>query len=233
VQRALRQLRDIGLTEQLPRKGTPRHWATGYRLIFGPDLLDKTDVPSPATEAAAIEQLTARRRGRHREPRTARHVDDVQNDDCTTPDATTARHHPRADLREWHPTLHVPLPNPNPPSARADVVARGTGSTRARASNDGDSDISGRQPARRTLPGGNPAADHQQAELDRLKAWMAAQASEPAAAVNGATPDRQCAGCGRAIGDGKRPDATYCIARCKNRATKRRARKTRTEGKRP
>jgi predicted nucleic acid-binding Zn ribbon protein len=48
-----------------------------------------------------------------------------------------------------------------------------------------------------------------------------------------ASPGRHCAGCGKTIPPDKHPSAIYCDRRCKNAATKRRARKTSTEGKRP
>ncbi len=160
VQVELQRLRAVGLIQAMPRRGMRRGWSTRYRLILSADLLDKVDVPMPATEDAAVEQLTARYRGRHR-PKSARNPDCVQNGDCTQWDGPTARNGQPADLRKAHRTLHVPLPAPNPPSAESAVVARGTGSARAREAD-----------ASHDFAGSNPEEDHRRAELARLEAWM-------------------------------------------------------------
>lgn len=160
VQVELQRLRAAGLIQAMPRLGMRRSWSTRYRLILGPDLLEKVDVPSPATEDAAVDHLAARYRGRHR-PKSARSPECAQIDDCTQWDGATARNGQSADLQEAHQTLHVPLPEPNPPSAESSVVARGTGSARAREA-DGEPHFID----------GNPEQDHKQAELARLEAWM-------------------------------------------------------------
>lgn len=157
VQRHLAHLRTAGLIEPLPRRNTPRHFSTGYRLILAADLLDRIDVPTPATEDAAVDKLTSLFRGKH--TATARHKDDVQsaredqpsglpdddsarrnggvqNDDCTPPDDTTARHVPHPDQQEQHPTHHRPLHKTNPPYDEADVRNPRTGSARASGSDD-------------------------------------------------------------------------------------------------
>jgi hypothetical protein len=54
----------------------------------------------------------------------------------------------------------------------------------------------------------------------------------PDGAAGDASPDRQCAGCGKPMPAGKHPSAMYCDRKCKNAATKRRARKANAEGKR-
>jgi len=59
VQVELQRLRAVGLIQAMPRRGMRRGWSTRYRLILSADLLDKVDVPMPATEDAAVEQLTA------------------------------------------------------------------------------------------------------------------------------------------------------------------------------
>lgn len=162
VQAELRRLRAIGLVEKLPRSGLPRSFAVPYRLILGPDVLEKADVPTPATEDAAVENLKARYRGRHRPKKSARNLDDVQTDDCMQWDDTTARNGQLADQPQRHQTLHVPLPVSNPPFAESGVVARGTGSTRARA--DANHDFSG----------SNPEEDKRRAAHAALAAWEAA-----------------------------------------------------------
>ena len=42
--------------------------------------------------------------------------------------------------------------------------------------------------------------------------------------ATGGNAREACEGCGNPVGEGKRPDARYCSARCKNAATKRRSR---------
>lgn len=140
VQVELQRLRAVGLIQAMPRRGIRRTWATPYRLVLGPDLLEKVDVPSPATEDAAVEHLTARHRGKHR-PKSARSPECAQIDDCTQWDGPTARNGQAPDLQEAHRTLHVPPPNPNPPSAEAGLRDLGTGSRHAPEADDGDSDI--------------------------------------------------------------------------------------------
>lgn len=164
VQRALKQLRDMGLITPLSRKGMPRTWNTGYRLTFGSDTIELANVPSPATEDADVQKLRVLYRGKHRakpKPRLHLHdASDVQTKNCTTGDAASARHVPPDDLREQQTTLHVPLPKTNPPSTESSVVAPGTGSARAREA-DGKPRF-----------GSNQEEDKRQAELTKLEAWM-------------------------------------------------------------
>jgi hypothetical protein len=159
VELALHRLRAVGLIQLMPRRGLRRGWSSCYRLILSPDLLNKVDVPTPATEDAQVEQLTIRRRGKHRK-KTARNPDCAQIDDCAQWDGATARNGQAADQQEARRTLHVPLPKPNPPFAESGVVARGTGSARARAG-DGKPGF-----------GSNQAEDKRRAELAKLEAWM-------------------------------------------------------------
>ena len=97
------------------------------------------------------------------------------------------------------------------------------------------------EPITRAKPKPKPAAKpmtprDENAERNRqlaaLEALMREQAGDPAAAVNGAAPDRPCARCGQPIGEGKQATARYCGTRCKNAATKQRARRRTAEGKR-
>ncbi len=158
VQREMRRLRDVGLIEAMPRTGIRRSWSTPYRLIIAADLLEKIDVPSPATERAAVDNLAARYRGKHRQAKSARHPDGVQIDDCTSPDDTTARHGHLAEQGNQHRTLHVPPPGLNPTSDEAGVRDLGTGSTRA--SSNGKHDLNGSEDDRRQA-------------LDKLATWIA------------------------------------------------------------
>lgn len=166
VQREQARLRAMGFVQSMPRRGLRRGWSTPYRLILAADLLEHVDVPSPATEDARIDELARRYRGRHRAKAstkqvlehvpngtTARSPDGVQFSDCTPWDDTTARHGQAADLQKEHQTLHVPPPETNPPSAESSVVARGTGSARARDRNENQ-------------------IDHRQREMDKLMTWI-------------------------------------------------------------
>jgi hypothetical protein len=128
VQRELARLRAMGLIEQLPRTGVRRGWSTPYRLILASDLLDKLDLPTPAAEDLAVDNLARRYRGRHRAPKSARQPDGAQIDDCTPPGDTTARHDQLADQEKAHRTLHVPPPGFNPPSDETDLRNGGQGS---------------------------------------------------------------------------------------------------------
>ena len=155
VQRELARLRAIGLVENMPRTGVRRSWSTPYRLILAADLLEKVDVPSPATEKAVVDNLAARYRGKHRKANSARHSDGAHSDDCTPPDDTTARHDHLAEQQEQHRTLHVPPPGFNPTSDEAGVRDLGTGSTRTRSDDSEFESI-------------------RQAEQERLAAWVLA-----------------------------------------------------------
>lgn len=69
VQSALRRLRDAGLierTRRAVRRGarSARQRADEYRLIIGPDLFEKVEVPSPAEADLAIDRLAKSKEGK-------------------------------------------------------------------------------------------------------------------------------------------------------------------------
>ena len=167
VQRELAQLRAMGLIEAMPRAGQRRGWKSGYRLILAADLLDRCDVPTPATEDAAVGAVQSRERdrvrkhrGKHRrDDETTRHLDGAPVDNLSM-DGTTTRHPDGVTSDDVTPSLRatcnanpnsltsdddtmilpVPPPGSNPPCAEADHRDPGTGIARVPAADESDSD---------------------------------------------------------------------------------------------
>lgn len=150
VQRAMRQLRQIGAIEAMPRAGMKRHWRTRYRLTFGEQLA--SIVPTPGAEDQAIELVAESERRRLRsyrgQHRKTRHLSDVSSarladDDTSLADVSSADETSLIDVDETSPPqprpaatvpgpIPVPTPKPQPHLTELDVAAPGTG-TRARA----------------------------------------------------------------------------------------------------
>lgn len=170
VQDVLAKLRAIGLIEKLSRRGVPRHFADGYRLIFGPEVLDKASVPTPATEDAQVERIRALYRGRHR-AKSARTLDRAQTDlaehSLDTDGATSARSADSVQssvCTQWD-----------------DTTARNGMPAELPDASDGkpDSDISNK--------GGSPEEDHRRDALDQVAEWIR-QHPESVTSVGEATP---------------------------------------------
>jgi hypothetical protein len=135
IQRELAGLRAMGLIAKMSRAGMPRAWSDPYRLTFAGHVLASVDIPTPAAEDSAVENLARQHRGRYRGKTTARHPDGAQTDDCTPWDDTTARHARTGDLQE-RPTPSIDLSiETNPPSEEGDVRTPRTGDAHAREAN--------------------------------------------------------------------------------------------------
>lgn len=170
IQRELARLRAMGLIAKMPRTGIRRGWSDPYRLTFGDDVPASVDIPTPAAEDAAVENLARQYRGRHRAKKSARHPDGVQIDDCTPWDDTTARHGKTGDLQE-RPTPSIDLSiTTNPPSEEGDVRTSRTRNAHPREAN-GNAIYSGGngRPSPRTRA---ETAAEARRQADALVEWM-------------------------------------------------------------
>jgi hypothetical protein len=163
VQRELKHLRDMQLLESTKRQGTRRGWKAGYQLIFGPDVAELLDVPTPDEEAAAIEAVAEQNRARFRRHYAKRHLSGVSSDDQTPSADSDQTPRPNPLPAETKPLPSIrPLPVDKPSISRAqNVVPPERGRQPAAAALDGF-DVSTR----------NGTAQALRAQADALTAWM-------------------------------------------------------------
>ena len=186
VRRAVAALRAAGLIEMVRRGARRSGRSDEYRLILAGDLLERCDVPAPAAEQLAIEQVTA----------TARHRA-VAAPPAASPVDIRSTGHPRPVEPVDNPTDHrSPLPCRTDSTGQRMHVLQDTGAP---------------PPSMRPLPVDDPPSDDRARRTTRTGSEPHASQDTTAVAgqrrhgaMTGTSPDGQPA----------RPPRTELVTRC-------------------